>query len=67
VTFTALLVTEEQFDSLVGGTLKSDDRQNGPKLIYTRPYDFMKKDDRDNLIEPLLKLGFIQDIGEKFI
>ncbi|XP_033758822.1 uncharacterized protein LOC117341097 [Pecten maximus] len=66
VSFTSLTCTGDQYKSLLNGSLKKDTK-SGPELVFTRPYDYMVQKDRDDLIEPLLRLGLIQEVGERYL
>lgn len=62
VTFCHLDCTLEQFVEIKTG---NPDFTVNPEMCFTRPYNFLKASDRQELIEPLLKLGFIQRMQMK--
>lgn len=41
--------------------------QNQPTIFYTKPFDFMQKSDRNEILEPLLKLAYVQTLTQSQI
>lgn len=62
VTFCHLDCTPEQFDEIKTGRPNLSVK---PEICFTKPYNFLKASDRQELIEPFLKLGFIQCMSLK--
>lgn len=57
ITFTHLAsINKDDLDSIANGELLD----TGVGIKFSRPYNFLDPDDREELIEPLLILGFIQ-------
>eukprot|EP00105_Crassostrea_gigas_P025245 XP_011445751.1 PREDICTED: uncharacterized protein LOC105341109 [Crassostrea gigas] len=59
VTFTMLEMSVEQYNDIVEGKVKhrSGDR---PVLKVTKPYDYLKTQDRESIIEAFIKLAMLQ-------
>ncbi|XP_052678011.1 uncharacterized protein LOC128159019 isoform X2 [Crassostrea angulata] len=59
VTFTMLEMSVEQYNDIVEGNVKhrSGDR---PVLKFTKPYDYLKTQDRESIIEAFIKLAMLQ-------
>ncbi|KAK3106636.1 hypothetical protein FSP39_024166 [Pinctada imbricata] len=60
IIFTFLTVTNDQFDDILIGV---GNKTQTSSIIYTRPYDYMDEADRNELMEPLFWLGYIQSVG----
>uniref|UniRef100_A0A8W8NXW9 Uncharacterized protein n=1 Tax=Magallana gigas TaxID=29159 RepID=A0A8W8NXW9_MAGGI len=59
VTFTVLEMSVEQYNDIVEGNVKhrSGDR---PTLKVSKPYDYLKTQDRESIIEAFIKLAMLQ-------
>jgi len=55
-------MTPEQYDGLLTG----NKHQTRPHFILTKPYDFMKREERKFLIRPLLELALLQELKDVF-
>ncbi|KAK3104026.1 hypothetical protein FSP39_023757 [Pinctada imbricata] len=58
VTFTYLRFTKKQYEKIVSGDESS--KESCPEIYYSRPYNYLSIGDRNEILGPLLKLGFIQ-------
>lgn len=54
-----LEMSVEQYNDIVGGKVK---HRNGdrPVLKVTKPYDYLKTQDRESIIEAFMKLAMLQ-------
>lgn len=59
MTFTMLEMSVEQYNDIVEGNVKhrSGDR---PVLKVSKPYDYLKTQDRESIIEAFIKLAMLQ-------
>ncbi|XP_063426261.1 uncharacterized protein LOC134710037 [Mytilus trossulus] len=57
VTFVHFRCDQVQFERI---QRKEDDFASKPVIFFSRPYNYLKPDDRNELIEPFLRLGFLQ-------
>lgn len=58
VSFTVLKITAKELKGIELGHFE----KTKPKLLITKPYDFMKKEERKHIIKPLLHLAMIQEM-----
>ncbi|XP_062603914.1 uncharacterized protein LOC134265709 [Saccostrea cucullata] len=59
VTFTALKMTDDQFQRIKDGNINRSEKDR-PTFTFTKAYDFLKIEDLENMIEPLIRLGLEQ-------
>lgn len=59
VTFSEFSCTAMDYEALTQG-VPSFPKGTGPQMKFSKPYNILRAEDRINLIEPLLKLGFLQ-------
>ncbi|XP_065925530.1 uncharacterized protein [Magallana gigas] len=59
VTFSEFSCTAMDYEALTQGA-PSYPEGTGPKMKFSKPYNILRTEDRIHLIEPLLKLGFLQ-------
>lgn len=59
VTFSQLSCTAMDYEALTQGT-PTFPEGTGPQIKFSKPYNILRAEDRIHLIEPLLKLGFLQ-------
>ncbi|KAK3103034.1 hypothetical protein FSP39_015928 [Pinctada imbricata] len=59
VTFTMLEMSKDQYKDIVDGNIRrgSEDR---PTLKFSKPYDYLKTEDREYVIEAFIKLAMLQ-------
>lgn len=56
VTLTELRMTETHYQNIKTGNFTHCEIDK-PSFMYTRPYNFMKKEDLEKLVEPFIMFG----------
>lgn len=63
VTFSQFSCTAMDYEALTQGT-PTFPEGTGPQIKFSKPYNILRAEDRIHLIEPLLKLGFLQYVAK---
>lgn len=53
-------MTEGQYERIKNGKLKHTDKE-GPVFTFTKAYDYLREEDLESIIEPLVRLGLEQN------
>lgn len=53
-------MTEGQYERIKTGKFKHMDKER-PVFTFTKAYDYLKEEDLESIIEPLIRLGLEQD------
>lgn len=53
-------MTEGQYERIKTGQFKHTDKE-GPVFTFTKAYDYLREEDLERIIEPLIRLGLEQN------
>lgn len=53
-------MTEGQYERIKNGKFKHTDKE-GPVFTFTKAYDYLREEDLESIIEPLIRLGLEQN------